>query len=235
VIDPAPEREPPAAEPEVVIDSAPETAPEPPAAEPEVVIDPAPDSEPEEKPKRKRSSGSRKVPKEALADPAPAAEAEVVPDPEPEPEVIPDPDARVEPDPEPEVVPDPESESVPEPLVVVEPEPEPEPPAPDPEIVSEPEPEPAAAEEEPEPKPRKRSSGSRKVPKEALPAAAGADRPPVVGDQVQLKVGGGKYDAGTRGVVVDVFSAGVIVELVADDGRTERLDLPFEAVGPAEA
>jgi hypothetical protein len=56
-----------------------------------------------------------------------------------------------------------------------------------------------------------------------------------VGDQVQLKVGGGKYDAGTRGVVVDVFSAGVIVELVADDGRTERLDLPFEAVGPAEA
>jgi hypothetical protein len=73
------------------------------------------------------------------------------------------------------------------------------------------------------------------VPTEALAAAAGADVPPVVGDQVQLKVGGGKYDAGTRGVVVDVFSAGVIVELVADDGRTERLDLPFEAVGPADA
>jgi hypothetical protein len=84
-----------------------------------------------------------------------------------------------------------------------------------------------------EPKPtRKRSSGSRKVPKEAL-AATGDDQPKV-GDEVQLKVGGGKFDAGTRGRVVDVFSAGVIVELSDDEGRTERLDLPFEAIGPAE-
>jgi hypothetical protein len=33
--------------------------------------------------------------------------------------------------------------------------------------------------------------------------------------------------------VVDVFSAGVIVEFADDAGNSERLDLPFEAVGPA--
>jgi uncharacterized protein Veg len=71
------------------------------------------------------------------------------------------------------------------------------------------------------------------VPKEAL---AGADASqPKVGDEVQLKVGGGKFDAGTKGTVVDVFSAGVIVELSDDEGRTERLDLPFEAIGPPDA
>jgi sRNA-binding protein len=86
--------------------------------------------------------------------------------------------------------------------------------------------------EEPKPK-RRRSSGSRKVPKEAL-AAAGGDDQPKVGDEVQLKVGGGRFDAGTKGTVVDVFSAGVIVELSDDEGRTERLDLPFEAIGPAD-
>jgi hypothetical protein len=87
-------------------------------------------------------------------------------------------------------------------------------------------------EEEPKPK-RKRSSGSRKVPKEALAAAGGGDQPKV-GDEVELKVGGGRFDAGTKGTVVDVFSAGVIVELSDDEGRTERLDLPFEAIGPAD-
>ncbi|MEA2495569.1 MAG: hypothetical protein QOJ29_3480, partial [Thermoleophilaceae bacterium] len=85
-----------------------------------------------------------------------------------------------------------------------------------------------------EPKP-KRSSGSRKVPKKAVEAAAADAGPPKVGDEVQLVVGGGKYDAGTRGTVVDVFSAGVIVELSDGEGRVERLDLPFEAVGPADA
>jgi hypothetical protein len=88
------------------------------------------------------------------------------------------------------------------------------------------------AEEQPR---RKRSSGTRKVPKEAVAAAAGGDDQPKVGDAVKLKVGGGRYDAGTRGTVVDVFSAGVIVELSDDEGRTERLDLPFEAIGPADA
>jgi uncharacterized protein Veg len=72
------------------------------------------------------------------------------------------------------------------------------------------------------------------VPKEAL-AAAAAEAQPKVGDEVQLKVGGGKYDAGSKGTVVDVFSAGVIVELSDEEGRTERLDLPFEAIGPADA
>src|SRR5204862_81533 len=92
--------------------------------------------------------------------------------------------------------------------------------APAPEPVVEPEPKPAAAAEEEAPKPkpkRKRSSGSRKVPKEAVDAATSDDGPPKVGDQVQLKVSGGKFDAGTRGTVVDVFSAGVIV----DPGDTE--------------
>ena len=82
--------------------------------------------------------------------------------------------------------------------------------------------------------PRKRSSGSHKLPKEVL-AAIAPDTKPKVGDQVELKVGGGKYDAGARGTVVDVFSAGVIVELSGDNGRTERLDVPFEAIGPADA
>ena len=57
--------------------------------------------------------------------------------------------------------------------------------------------------------------------------------PPKVGDEVELKVAGGRWDAGTKGTVVDVFSAGVIVEVADDDGKTERLDLPFEAVGPS--
>jgi hypothetical protein len=186
-------------------------------------------------------------PAAAAAVDAPAAEPEpAAPAPEPEPEV-----AASEPEPpaaEPEPV-----ESEPEP-----PAPEPEPAA----AAPEPEPEssgpdipdaakiagagaagagaPAAAgaasngDAEDEPKPaRKRSSGSRKVPKEALAAAQGGDQPKV-GDEVQLKVGGGKFNAGTKGTVVDVFSAGVIVELSDDDGRTERLDLPFEAIGPAE-
>ena len=230
-------------EPEVAaIDPEPEAA----APEPEVIVSepepPAPEPEPE----------------------PPAAEPEPEPEPpapEPEPEPEPEPVA-VEPDPEPEPAPDSEPEAAaPEPEVIVSdpeppaPEPEPEPAAPEPE----PGPEPAAsaadepvgeaaaagasaaaaasagdAEEQPKPTPkRKRSSGSRKVPKEAV--AAGIDAPPKVGDEVQLKVGGGKYDAGTKGTVVDVFSAGVIVELSDDEGRTERLDLPFEAIGPADA
>jgi uncharacterized protein Veg len=73
------------------------------------------------------------------------------------------------------------------------------------------------------------------VPKEAVAAAASEDGPPKVGDEVQLKVSGGKFDAGTRGTVVDVFSAGVIVQLSDNNGNIERLDLPFEAVGPADA
>ena len=92
----------------------------------------------------------------------------------------------------------------------------------------------SAGDTEEKPK-RKRSSGSRKVPAEAVAASGGGDDQPKVGDEVKLKVGGGKYDAGTKGTVVDVFSAGVIVELSDDQGRTERLDLPFEAIGPAEA
>ncbi|HEX4735264.1 MAG TPA: hypothetical protein VH247_12680 [Thermoleophilaceae bacterium] len=92
----------------------------------------------------------------------------------------------------------------------------------------------SADEPEEEPKPtRKRSSGSRKIPKEAL-APAGAGDQPKVGDEVELRVGGGRFNAGTKGTVVDVFSAGVIVELSDDEGRTERLDLPFEAIGPAD-
>jgi hypothetical protein len=87
------------------------------------------------------------------------------------------------------------------------------------------------AEEAPQPR-RRRSSGNRKIPKEAL--AATGDQPKV-GDEVQLMVGGGRFDAGTKGTVVDVFSAGVIVELSDDEGRSERLDLPFEAIGPADA
>ncbi len=228
---PAPEPEPPAPVPEP---PAPEPDPEPVAVEPEpappapeAALEPAPEPEAAEekpKPKRKRSSGSRKVPKEALA----ASEPEPsVPEPAPEPEAA---------APEPEPAPEPPA---PEPT----PEPDPEPPAPEPTPEPEaaaptPEPEPEPAEEKPKPK-RKRSSGSRKVPKEALAAAAGdaasADSPPKVGDAVALRVAGGKYDVGARGTVVDVFSAGVIVELSDPEGRTERLDLPFEAVGPADA
>ena len=72
------------------------------------------------------------------------------------------------------------------------------------------------------------------MPREVL-AAITPDAKPKVGDEVALKVGGGKYEAGARGTVVDVFSAGVIVELAGDNGRTERLDVPFEAIGPADA
>lgn len=176
------------------------------------------------------------APAAAVAEPEPPAPEPEPPAPEPEPE----PPAPEPPAPEPE----------PEP-----PAPEPEPPAPEPEPTPEPEPaasaaeaaapEPeAAAEEEapkPKPKPRRKSSATRKVPKEAVEPPAGkadapaeADAQPKVGDQVQLKVSGGGWDAGTRGTVVDVFSAGVIVEVIGDDGKTERLDLPFEAVGPAD-
>ncbi|HEX4719246.1 MAG TPA: hypothetical protein VH300_11995, partial [Thermoleophilaceae bacterium] len=83
----------------------------------------------------------------------------------------------------------------------------------------------------PKPKP---SSGNRKVPKEVLAGAGVGDAQPKVGDEVQLKVGGGKFDAGARGTVIDVFSAGVIVEMSSGEGRTERVDLPFEAIGPAD-
>ena len=212
-----------AVEPDPAPPATPEAAETP---DPVSAVDPEPDViEPESEP-----------------EPAAAAEPEVVvTDPEPEPE----PPA---PEPEPEAA---------------APEPEPEPPAPEPAAEAPAsDPSPASdsgdaaggaaaaaaagagaagaaagggdAEEEAIPKPkRKRSSGSRKVPKEAL-AAAGIDAPPKVGDEVQLKVGGGKFDAGTRGTVVDVFSAGVIVELADDQGRMERLDLPFEAIGPAD-
>ena len=73
----------------------------------------------------------------------------------------------------------------------------------------------------------------KKAVEAAEAAAAGGEAPPSVGDQVALKVGGGRWDAGAKGTVVDVFSAGVIVEFADDDGNSERLDLPFEAVGPA--
>jgi hypothetical protein len=82
--------------------------------------------------------------------------------------------------------------------------------------------------------PRKRSSANHRVPKE-LHSGFAQDPKPKVGDEVELKVGGGKYDAGTRGSVVDVFSAGVIVEVTGDNGRSERLDVPFEAIGPTDA
>jgi hypothetical protein len=205
----------------------PEAAPEPSASEPEVVVTPDPEPEPE-----------------------PIAAA---PEPEPEPAAS-EPEVVVTPDPEPEpIAPEPEP-AAPEPEVVVTPEPEREPIAPEPPASQ---PEPAAAAPDPEPEPpatpepdtapaassdgaeeertstRRRSSGSRKVPKEALAAAVG-DAPPKVGDAVALKVGGGRFDAGTKGTVVDVFSAGVIVELSDDQGRTERLDLPFEAIRPAD-
>jgi hypothetical protein len=80
---------------------------------------------------------------------------------------------------------------------------------------------------------RKPSTGTRPIPKELL-AAISTQTQPKVGDEVQLKVGGGRFDAGTHGTVVDVFSGGVIVELIGEGGRAERLDLPFEAIAPAD-
>jgi len=80
---------------------------------------------------------------------------------------------------------------------------------------------------------RKPSTGTRPIPKELL-AATSTQTQPKVGDEVQLKVGGGRFEAGTHGTVVDVFSAGVIVELIGEGGRAERLDLPFEAIAPAD-
>jgi hypothetical protein len=222
-----------AVEPDPVAPATPEVAEAP---DPVRAVDPEPDVvEPEPDPAPATAAESEVV----VTEPEPEPAAEVpspTPDPEPElptPEPMPEPEAAV-----PEPVQEPEA-AKPE-VLVTTPEPEPEPSAPEPEPeAAAPEPEPPAAEapaseEEPKPK-RKRSSGSRKVPKEALAAsAAGIDAPPKVGDEVQLKVGGGKFDAGTRGTVVDVFSAGVIVELADDQGRTERLDLPFEAIGPAD-
>jgi hypothetical protein len=195
------------AEPDVVVSD-----PEPPAADPE--------------------------PEPPMPDPGPAAS---------EPDVVvsdPDPIAPEPPAPEPDV-----AGSAPDPEVAASaPEPEVAPSAPDPAASAPDAPSGAEAagagaaaaaaasaggdEEQPKPK-RKGSSGSRKVPKEAV--AAGIDAPPKVGDEVQLKVGGGRFGAGTKGTVVDVFSAGVIVELSDDSGRSERLDLPFEAIGPADA
>jgi hypothetical protein len=220
------EESPAAVEPEPAVEDVaaqPEPIAAPPEPEPEVVVTPepapeAPDPEPE--------AVEAAEPDVAAPEPEPeASPPELEPVVEPEPEVVPEPEPVVEAEPEPEAA-APEPEVVPEPEPVVEADPEPE-------VVPEPEPD---AAEEPQPKPkRKRSSGSRKVPKEALAAAAGIDAPPTVGDTIQLKVSGGKYDAGAVGTVVDVFSAGVIVELTTDDGRTERLDLPFEAVGPADA
>jgi hypothetical protein len=203
---PAPEPEPPAPEP---VAAAPEPEPEPVAAEPE--------------------------PEPPAPEPEPPAPEPVAAAPEPEPPAA-------EPPAEPQVVAAPDASS--------QPADEPDSAAPaaeaaaagaaagaasgaaadagDDEAEAKPKPKPKS-------KPRKRSSGSRKIPKEVKAAAAGDEGQPKVGDEIQLKVGGGKYEAGTRGTVVDVFSAGVIVELSDADGRTERLDLPFEAVGPPDA
>jgi len=65
------------------------------------------------------------------------------------------------------------------------------------------------------------------------PPAGG--KAPEIGDEVELQVSGGKWDAGTRGTVVDSFAAGVIVEVYGEDGKAERLDLPFEAVSIVES
>jgi hypothetical protein len=252
-VDAAPEAT--ASEPEVVpaADPEPEAEGEP---EPRVVITPDPEPEPEAV-SEPEAAASEPEPEAAAASEPPASEPEprvvITPDPEPEPEAAsePEPEAAsaAEPAPSEAIAPVPEPAPEPEPAPSPEPveaEPEPEPPA-APEAAA-PQPEPAspdaeaagaaaagAADDEPPPKPkRKRSSGSRKIPKEAL-TSAGGDAQPKVGDEVQLKVGGGRFDAGTKGTVVDVFSAGVIVELSDDEGRTERLDLPFEAIGPADA
>ena len=241
----AAEPEPEAAAPE------PEATPEAPVAE-AVPAAPEPETappEPEPAPAQPEPEPEAAAPEPPAPEPEAAAPEPPAPEPEPEPEAAAPELPAPEPEPEPEA-------AAPEPPA---PEPEPEAAAPEPEAAAaddgdgagaaaaagaggaaaaaaasggaEPE-----AEEKPKPKPkRKRSSGSRKVPKEALAAAAGDETQPKVGDEVQLKVSGGKYDVGTRGTVVDVFSAGVIVELSDDEGRTERLDLPFEAVGPADA
>lgn len=240
---PAPYSEPEAATP------APDPQPEAPATEPEAI---APASDPEPGP-------IAPVPDPEPQSGAPAPEPEATapaPDPEPDPEpaaseplsAAPDPEPPAS-APEPEVAPEPEPPAAPEPEAVASEEPPAAPAAGEPDqagggpdlsdigaagagaaagaAASA-----AGDDEEPKPK-RRRSSGSRKVPKEVLGAADAAQ--PKVGDEVQLKVGGGKFDAGTKGTVVDVFSAGVIVELSDDQGRTERLDLPFEAIGPADA
>ena len=202
--------------------------------EPPVSVDP----EPEE------------LPAAGVAGTGPAAESDTAVD-EPELQGAPEPPLVAEPEPAAPAAPEAAAES------------EPDPPA-APDVASEPEAPAAAAEAEPEPeapiapaapeapiapvpadapasdetaapKPRRRrSSGSNQVPTEAA-GVAEASAQPKVGDPVQLKVAGGKYDAGTRGTVVDVFSAGVIVELADTEGRTERLDLPFEAVEPADS
>jgi hypothetical protein len=235
----APEAEAAQLEPEPAATEPEAAAPEAEVAEPEPIAA-APEPEPEPEVVVTPSEPAAQEPEAATPDPESSA-----PDPEPEPAAsVADPEPGP---PAPEVVAEPEAEAA---AADPEPEPEPEPPAPEPEPeAAAPEPETAAdvvadagaaeasepdAAEAPKPK-RKRSSGSRKVPKEAIAAAAGEDAPPKVGDTIELKVAGGRYDAGTRGTVVDVFSAGVIVELTGADGRSERLDLPFEAVGPAEA
>jgi hypothetical protein len=226
-----------APDPAAASEPEPEPGPAASAREPEVLVDPEPAAfEPEPEP-----AASEPEPTASAVDPEPAPAApEPAIDPEPEaavPEADPEPAASA---PEPAVDEEPgPAASAPEPEPMVDPEP---PVAPEPEVIAseehapgvpaaEPAPEPTA-EEAPQPK-RRRSSGSRKIPKEALAAATGDQ--PKVGDEVELMVGGGRFDAGTKGTVVDVFSAGVIVELSDDEGRSERLDLPFEAIGPADA
>ena len=193
------------------------------------------------------------APETAAAEPEPEPEP-VAAEPEPEPEPpAPEPEpVAAEPEPEP-VAAEPEPPA-PEPVAA-----EPEPPEPEPEpVAAEPEPEPPAPEPEPaaaDPAPeaveagtaaagdaaadeaaapakkkaakkRRKSSTSHKKPVES-PAGGKA---PEIGDEVELQVSGGKWDAGTRGTVVDSFAAGVIVEVYGEDGKAERLDLPFEAV-----
>jgi hypothetical protein len=194
----------------------------------------APPSEPAAEPEPVEPGATGVPVAEPETEPAPVAPP-VSPEPEPEPE--PEPAASAEPEPAAEPEPPAPAEAAVEPAAPPEAE---APAAADPgaaAAAAEPrggaeEPgadDGAAAESEAPKKPRRRSSASRKVPKEALAAVAA---PPKVGDEVELKIGGGRWDAGTRGTVVDVFSAGVIVELADDSGHTERLDLPFEAVGP---
>lgn len=152
---------------------------------------------------------------EAAAEPQAAPHAEPLPA-APEPIAAPP-----EPEPAPAAAPEPE------PAAPVTPEPEPVAP-----VAPEPEPEPAAAEAPAPSAPA--PSASDPSPSAGTADAIAADQPRV-GDEVQLEVSGGRYAAGTRGTVIDVFSAGVIVEFTDADGRIERLDLPFEAVRPADA
>jgi hypothetical protein len=230
VAEPEPEPEPAAVEPEPAAVEAepaaaePDPEPEPVAAEPE----PAAAAEPEPESRI-----------EIVSEPDPEADEpriEIAPEPEPEPEA-----AEPEPEPEPEA---PEPEPEPDTKAAADSEAAPVDEAPaaaaaaaaaSPE--AEPAVEPAAEEPASSPKKksnRKKSNASKKIPKEA-PEAAAAGGQPKVGDEVELTVSGGRWNVGTKGTVVDVFSAGVIVEVADDDGRTERLDLPFEAVGPADA